>query len=317
LEDQTILFSVIIPTHNRAALLRQAIQSVIDQTVQDWELIVVNDGSTDETKTTVSSFPDQRIKYIFQQNQKLSAARNTGVLHAKGKYICFLDDDDYYLNDHLFNFYTWLSKNDYPVVILRSAFSYKTQKGIINGPYYEEQLHRNSVNFAAFYFCGSVTLCIPKVCFKEDLFISGTEPWEDTHFMLRVFTKYPFHQLPFFTYIYVKHSIMGSIKIYTAQDTLKMVGQNINAMRDLFKNYKHLVKDFLPAYTLKYIVSEKYSQHAINSVLFGKYRLGWHFFILAIKEDKGIYQWRNYLKFLVLLPLKFFFNYPKIKMADQ
>ena len=93
--------SVIIPTYNRASLLREALQSVIDQTFSDWEAIVVDDGSTDGTATTVYSFDDPRIRYIPQEHAERSAARNRGLAAARGEYITFLDDDDLYLPDTL------------------------------------------------------------------------------------------------------------------------------------------------------------------------------------------------------------------------
>lgn len=89
--------SVIIATYNRADLLPRAIQSVLDQTYQDFELIVVDDGSTDNTREVVESFEDGRIRYIWQENQERAVARNTGIAASNGQYITFLDSDDCYL----------------------------------------------------------------------------------------------------------------------------------------------------------------------------------------------------------------------------
>ena len=97
-------YSVIIPTYNRAKLISEAIKSVLEQTFKDWELIIVDDGSTDNTKETVQKFYDERIKYHYQENQERSAARNTGIDLATGDYLCFLDSDDYYLENHLQSF---------------------------------------------------------------------------------------------------------------------------------------------------------------------------------------------------------------------
>lgn len=93
--------SVIIPTYNRAALLNQAIVSVLDQTFTDFELIVVDDGSTDDTPTVVSAFQDRRIRYVYQDNAGRSAARNRGIELARGEYVAFLDSDDLYLPNKL------------------------------------------------------------------------------------------------------------------------------------------------------------------------------------------------------------------------
>ena len=307
------LFSIIIPTYNRAKLLKVAIQSVIDQTYEDWELIVVDDGSTDETKNIVKGIKDSRIKYVYQENKKLSAARNTGVKNSVGKYICFLDDDDYYLGNHLEAFNNYLSQNNFPLIILRTAFSLKKSTGIFKDSFYDEKVHGNPLNWAVFNFCGAYTLCIPIHFFDDDLFISGTEPWEDTHFILRILAKHPFTQLPLYTYIYVQHEIMGSRTMFTKKDTLKIAEQNVESMRNLFKHYGNLISPFLPKYTQAYIISKKYSSHAIVAILFENYKVALELFKRALKEDPKFYQWKNYLKFLIYYPTKRITGFPKIK----
>ncbi|GAB4114371.1 MAG: glycosyltransferase [Candidatus Caldatribacteriota bacterium] len=96
--------SVIIPTYNRAHLVGRAIQSVLDQTYQDFELIVVDDGSTDNTEDIIKEFQrkDDRIKYLkHEKNKGGSAARNTGIKNSVGKYIAFQDSDDEWLPEKL------------------------------------------------------------------------------------------------------------------------------------------------------------------------------------------------------------------------
>ena len=99
-ENPTV--SVIIPTYNRAHLVGRAIRSVLNQTYQDFELIVVDDGSTDNTEEVVKGFNDDRIRYIcHDENKGGSAARNTGIKIALGEYIAFLDSDDEWLPEKL------------------------------------------------------------------------------------------------------------------------------------------------------------------------------------------------------------------------
>jgi len=86
--------SVIIPTYNRADFLAEAIQSVLEQTARDFELLIIDDGSTDNTKNVVDSFNDRRIKYIYQKNSGVCIARNTGIKQAIGNYLILLDSDD-------------------------------------------------------------------------------------------------------------------------------------------------------------------------------------------------------------------------------
>jgi glycosyltransferase involved in cell wall biosynthesis len=87
------LFSVIIPTYNRSALLREALNSVFAQTFTNYEVVVVDDGSTDDTEVMVQSHPG-KIQFLRQQNLGPGAARNAGVAAAGGTYIAFLDSDD-------------------------------------------------------------------------------------------------------------------------------------------------------------------------------------------------------------------------------
>jgi glycosyltransferase involved in cell wall biosynthesis len=92
--------SVIIPTYNRAQLVTKAIDSVLAQTYHDYEIIVVDDGSTDNTKEVLQPYMD-RIRYIYQENAGVSAARNAGIRVAKGEWIAFIDSDDQWLPDKL------------------------------------------------------------------------------------------------------------------------------------------------------------------------------------------------------------------------
>ncbi|MBU1054069.1 MAG: glycosyltransferase family 2 protein [Proteobacteria bacterium] len=88
--------SVIIPTYNLCDMLYDTIQSVINQTEKDLEIIIVDDGSIDETKNTVKQSGDSRIKYFYKENGGTSAARNYGLERASGEFIAFLDHDDLY-----------------------------------------------------------------------------------------------------------------------------------------------------------------------------------------------------------------------------
>lgn len=94
--------SVIIPTYNRAHLVSRAIESVLNQTYQDFEIIVVDDGSMDDTEEIVRSFKNERIRYIrHDKNKGEAAARNTGIKAAEGEYIAFQDSDDEWIPEKL------------------------------------------------------------------------------------------------------------------------------------------------------------------------------------------------------------------------
>lgn len=91
------LISVVVPAYNQAHYLAEALQSVLEQRYTNFEIIVVDDGSTDDTAQVAASFSDPRVRYVFQENAGLSAARNCGLHMAKGEWISFLDSDDRFL----------------------------------------------------------------------------------------------------------------------------------------------------------------------------------------------------------------------------
>jgi glycosyltransferase involved in cell wall biosynthesis len=94
--------SVVLPTYNRAALLGRSIRSVLGQSYQDFELIVIDDGSTDETSAIVEGFGDRRIKYLpLPRNTGAGAARNVGIRAARGEFLAFQDSDDEWLPSKL------------------------------------------------------------------------------------------------------------------------------------------------------------------------------------------------------------------------
>ena len=94
-------FSVIIPVYNRAHALARAIESVRAQSCQDFEIVVVDDGSKDDARAVAESFGDPRIRFIRQENEGGGVARNTAIDHAVGRYIAPLDSDDVFLPHHL------------------------------------------------------------------------------------------------------------------------------------------------------------------------------------------------------------------------
>ena len=96
-----ILFSIVIPTYNRTNTLPRAVNSVLTQTYKNFELIIVDDGSTDDTEAVVRDIEDSRIRYFKKENEERNIARNFGIDHAQGDYVCFLDSDDYYYPNHL------------------------------------------------------------------------------------------------------------------------------------------------------------------------------------------------------------------------
>ena len=95
------LFSVIIPLFNKEAFIENTLKSIFNQSFSDYEIIIVNDASTDKSEELVLQFNDARIKYFYKKNEGVSVARNYGIEQSKGNYVAFLDADDLWLPNHL------------------------------------------------------------------------------------------------------------------------------------------------------------------------------------------------------------------------
>ena len=98
------MISVVIPLYNKEASIKQSLMSVLSQSYQNFEVVIVDDGSTDNSVAKVEEIQDSRIRLIRQKNGGPSKARNTGVKNAKGEWILFLDADDEFLPEALLNF---------------------------------------------------------------------------------------------------------------------------------------------------------------------------------------------------------------------
>ena len=103
--------SVIIPTYNAAKYLNSAVKSVLNQTFKDLELLIIDDGSKDDTKEVIKAFDDRRLKYFYQSNKGKSQARNNGIDKSTGQFISFLDADDYYYKNKLQYLFEFLNNN--------------------------------------------------------------------------------------------------------------------------------------------------------------------------------------------------------------
>jgi glycosyltransferase involved in cell wall biosynthesis len=111
-EHQSPYFSIVIPVFNRAATIGPTIESCLKQSFTDFEVVIVDDGSGDNLEGTINAYSDPRIRYVWRKNGGGSAARNTGIETARGKYIAFLDSDDFFLEDKLFKCHQFLENND-------------------------------------------------------------------------------------------------------------------------------------------------------------------------------------------------------------
>lgn len=219
-------FSIILPTYNRAHFLPKAIESVLAQTFDDWELVIVDDGSTDNTKEVVVSYKDPRIIYIYQENQERSAARNNGIIHAKGEYICFLDSDDYYLPEKLSKF-----KNSIDLLIEEKCFVFydglifevgiTRQKANIPIKNNEETPHEFLLVNPLF----SQQICAPKNIFQNQKYDPSLRIGEDVELWLRMVEHAEFEKVDSYETVIVEHEDRSvNLKKYdSAKEQLKQL----------------------------------------------------------------------------------------------
>lgn len=128
-----MFFSVVIPVYNKEKQIKETITSVLNQTFQDFEIILVDDGSTDNSISNIQDIQDNRIKIITQKNQGVSCARNTGIKNASCKYIALLDADDKWEKNYLEEQYNLIQK--YPkctVFAVNYYYLYTSGKKVIN-----------------------------------------------------------------------------------------------------------------------------------------------------------------------------------------
>lgn len=105
------MISVIMAAYNADQYINMSIESVLGQTMEDFELLIINDGSTDNTEHKIKAYKDPRIKYYYQENQGVSAARNKGLRNMSGDYFCFLDADDFMPPESLYKRHKKLIQN--------------------------------------------------------------------------------------------------------------------------------------------------------------------------------------------------------------
>ncbi len=125
------LVSLVIPTYNYGRYIKRAITSCLDQTYRHVEVLVIDDGSTDNTRELVSQY-DGRVHYLYQENRGVSAARNKGLERATGEYIAFLDADDYLLPDSVSSRVEILKKHNDVGIVFTDTYSAKAGSGTVS-----------------------------------------------------------------------------------------------------------------------------------------------------------------------------------------
>lgn len=234
------MFSVIIPAYNAEKFIHISIESVLNQSCKDFELIIVDDGSTDHTKEVVEKYNDVRIVYFYQENGGVSAARNKGILESNGQYVCFLDSDDEWKENHLETLSYLIKKYEHCGMYV-TGYDIRLHNGKVI--HKSEQIFRNlncesmvsnngfEVLLKYGYFFNTNTVCCRKEVFnKAGLFELGVRNGEDDDMWFRIFSYY---------------SVAISKNVTTIYDRSNCVatGQRIGVVKCVFINrVEHILR---------------------------------------------------------------------------
>lgn len=196
-----MILSIIIPSYNSESFISATLDSLISQNLDNCEVIVVNDGSTDNTETIVQKYALQndKMRLVNNQNQGVSVARNTGLMQAKGEFVCFLDSDDDFEPGTLDYFKKVLSERK---GIDFFSFGYSTKRnGTLKKLYVCERLNNKNLSPSEFvqnFFLKNIQIHVGSfICRKSFLinnnifFTKGLRQGEDVEFILNILKKFP------------------------------------------------------------------------------------------------------------------------------
>jgi glycosyltransferase involved in cell wall biosynthesis len=279
-------FSVIIPTFNRGYLISKSIQSVIDQDFKDFELIIIDDGSTDNTKEIVAGFSDHRIRYLFQENKERGAARNHGTRISNGRYITFLDSDDRFKIDHLKSVFDQLAKLNFPAFFHQPyiivdedgndmGYNFnipRTKKGLVT--------RGNFIGCSGIFLQRHVALDYP---FDEERALQGSEDYD---LVLTLIVDFELLIGKEVTSFLINHEARSEIRI----DPEKLIARS-NYLIDKKLADAQFVKKFkkwIPAF-----ISAKESFIALHLSLHGYKRDAWKYFWKSIKLNPTSILWKR------------------------
>ena len=183
-------FSVVIPVYNRAAVLGRTLESVVSQTCQDFEVIVVDDGSSDDPAAVVAQFADSRIHLLRQENKGGGAARNAGIDTAIGRFIAPLDSDDEFLPGHLERMKQLLESSSNIVGYARVVVNRGNGRTLLKPP----RAIRAGEHMATYLLCDrgfvpTITVCVETAVARRVRYPEDLRFGEDTDFAIRLYLE--------------------------------------------------------------------------------------------------------------------------------
>ncbi len=188
----TPFFSVIVATYNRPEFVLEAAKSLISQTFKDFELLIINDGSSidySEVESYIQRY--SQIRYFYKKNEERSAARNFGIKNANGKYICLLDDDDIFYNNHLEILFEEIKKKQSPIALFFTLHNLQKENGEIIPIQLNDPKTHPYGHFVSYLNCHSSTVCIHHKILEKHHYAEHISYWEDWDLWLSILKEFP------------------------------------------------------------------------------------------------------------------------------
>lgn len=276
------IVSVVMPVYNCERYLLESIDSVLKQTYSNLELVIVDDGSTDDSAGLIKKVirQDERIVYIYQNNQGPGAARNRGIESARGEYIAFIDADDIWFHDKIEKQIEKLTKLENTIIFGGSRYIWENSNKtrVVNYKNFKKReeffkylayLPSNKIAFTCAVICNKK--CITKVG-NFDTSLNNAEDWD---LWLRLAIQYPFYALPSPVFYRRKHESNSTSHIPLEENVQ-------NELKVLSKLREDFIREKIDYNNL---ISRKYRQYAGKAYLYKKYRLSKIYIKQAIKAD--------------------------------
>ena len=242
MDMSSLRFSVVIPTYNRAAFIGKTIEGVLSQTYQDFEIIVVDDGSTDDTESVVQRYVGKKLAYYKKKNEERATARNFGTQLAKGDYINWFDSDDLMLAAHLAEAQSLISERSDPEAIALSYARMHLDSGRITNTIL---MPRPTVN--EFMFRGNILGLNPvfvrrdialKFPFNQNRALSGSEDYD---LWMRLAARFQIYSANAVTSILVHHGgrSMSELDMEKIEERIAIAWESLWADNKIVEKYGH------------------------------------------------------------------------------
>lgn len=293
---QNVFFSIIIAAFNRANCISKAINSVLAQRFKNWELIIIDDGSTDNTAAVVRQFDDPRIRYYYQINKERSAARNYGISLSIGRFICFLDSDDWYLPCHLKILYDTIIGNDFISAL------YYTGPLILRNNKLEKcnivtDIYPHPICFLKDQFMLINSICVSRDILIENNFCEKFNVWEDTHLWIRILARYPFKQINEYTTVWNINEDSSVTKVFR-KASYRHVLNYITCIEHLHNNYLSTIHPYFDTTDKNEYIRKKIWMFIDVALVQNQLFISFRFLLLAFKYGLISGSCRTYLGML-------------------